>query len=83
MVQTRASYRRWVEERDNNYNSQQSDTTMFGGSSQASNHSYSGNQEQCEECSQRGEDECNRHRSSDDSPYSERVVSYRRRKPRR
>lgn len=42
-------------------------------------------EEECDNCQERGQDEdpCKRHRKRDDEPYSETVVAYKRRKPKR
>jgi len=73
MVQTRSQWRHW---RDNNFRSQssQNDNANEYQHGQPSDrvdnsHEYSNNTD------------CNRHRPSDNQPYTEQVIAYRRRKP--
>jgi hypothetical protein len=75
MVQTRSQWRAW---RNNNFESQHrcsecdNDNEYSNGSQMDSvdnANAYNNN------------NDCHRHRKQDDQPYSEEVVSYRRRKP--
>lgn len=72
MVQTRNQWRQW---RDEGFDEREDDH----------------DDGPCEDCENdsgpsgpryRGSDNCKRHRERDDSPYTERVVAYRRRKAR-
>jgi hypothetical protein len=77
MVQTRRQYRDWVEDRGPRYHSQEDDQeeeVCESCMSQDNNDSMDGP-------SYGNRDNCKRHRKPDNDPYSETVVSYRRRKP--
>lgn len=87
MVQTRRQYRNWVDNRATNYQTSQSSCSSC--TQNSSNTQDNGdwqrndppNYEQRNGVQYRSNDGCKRHRLNDSDPYSERVVSYSRRKP--
>ena len=73
MVQTRAQWRQW---RENNFPSQsQCESCNEDGSFNP------GSQGDRVDNANEYNNDCNRHRGIDNDPYTERVISYRRRKP--
>lgn len=85
MVQTRRQYRAWVEDRGTDYatsTSSQDTCESCSQRSDANSYSYEGNDDTPQGPSYRPNDHCKRHRTADSDPYTEDVVSYRRRKPR-
>lgn len=91
MVQTRRSYRHWVDTRGDGYRTSQSQESCEACSQRSSDAGYDfgGGSQASIALSEvpggydyRPNDRCKRHRRPDDSPYVTSVVSYRRRKPR-